>query len=123
MKQYNTRDVGVVFSERILQRRIDELAIAVAAGLFDKSAGGEEAVARVALQMAGEVVSREQICLCADIARMGAVCRPEHGRGFIVDAVTIGGTPEQVLLQRERKIAYRGYGNPAFGVMMFCRPM
>jgi len=38
MKQHSTRDVGVVLSERILQRRTEEVAIAVVAGLFDKSA-------------------------------------------------------------------------------------
>ena len=111
MRRYNTRAVGVVFSECILQRRIDELAIAVAARLFDKSSGGEKAVACVALQMAGEVVSREQVRLRADVERPGAGSRPEHGGGFIEDAITIGRPPKQVLLERERKIAYRGYGN------------
>ena len=108
------RDEGCAhpgFSERVLQRRIEEVTITVAPGFFDKSAAGKEAVARVALQMTGEVVSREQVGLRADIARMGAVCRPEHGGGLIVDAVTIGGAPEQVLLERERKIVYRAYGN------------
>ena len=104
-------DVGPRFSERILKRRIEEVAIFVAAGLFDKSSAGEEAVARVALEMAGEVVGREQVGLRTDIARMGAICRPEHGGRLIVDAVTIGGAPEQVLLQRERKILYRAYGD------------
>ena len=61
--------------------------------------------------MAREVVSREQVGLRADVARMGSACRPEHGGRLIVDAVTIGGAPEQVLLERERKILYRAYGN------------
>jgi len=42
---------------------------------------------------------------------MGSACRPEHGGRLIVDAVTIGGAPKQVLLERERKILYRTYGN------------
>src|SRR3989442_937532 len=104
-------DVGPRFSEGVLQRRIEEVAISVPAGLVDKSAAGEETVARVALQMAREVVSGEQIRLRADVALMGSACRPEHGGGLIVDAVTIGGAPEQILLQRERKIVYRAYGN------------
>jgi hypothetical protein len=38
MGQHNTRDVGVVFSEGVLECQVEEVTIAVAAGLFDKSA-------------------------------------------------------------------------------------
>ncbi len=39
-----------------------------------------------------------------DVARMGAVGRPEYGGGFIAQAVPIGGAPEQVLLQGQGKV-------------------
>src|SRR5438094_3712354 len=103
-------DVGPRFSERILDGRIEGVAIFVAAGLFDKSSAGEEAVARVALEMAGEVVGREQVRLRADVERPGAGSRAQQHAGFVVEAIAIGCSPEEILLERERKPVHRAHG-------------
>src|SRR5438034_8558238 len=108
-------DVGLRFSERILKRCIEEVAIFVAAGLFDKSSAGEEAVARVALEMAGEVVGREQVGLRADVERPGAGSRAQQHAGFVVGAIAIGRPPEQILLQRKRKIVHGGHRDACAG--------
>ena len=112
------------FSERILKRRIEEVAGLVRPRLVDESAGEKIAVARIALQMACEVVGGKEIGFRADVAGSGSVCRPDYGRGLVVDRIPIGRAPEKILLERERKIVDRAHGRcRRWELMMFCRPM
>jgi len=91
-------DVGRHFSERILKRRIDEVAGLVRPRLVDESAGEKIAVAHIALQVAREVVGGEEIGFRPDVAGSGSVCRTDYGRGLVVDRIANGGSPEEILL-------------------------
>ena len=91
-------DVGPRFSERILKRRVDEVAGLMRPALVDESAREKIAVARIALQMAREVVGGEEIGFRADVAGSGSVCRTNDGRGLVVDRIANGGSPEEILL-------------------------
>jgi hypothetical protein len=106
---------GDRFSERILQRRVEEVAGLVRPRVVDESAGEKIAVARVTLQVAGEVIGGEEIGLRADVAGRGSVSRTEHSRGLVVDRVVIGRAPEKILLERERKIVDWADGDAGVG--------
>ena len=82
---------------------------------MDESAREKIAVARIALQMAREVVGGEEIGFRADVAGSGSVCRTDYGRGLVVDRIANGGSPEEILLERDRKIAHRAHGNATAG--------
>ena len=84
---------ALVFSERILQRRIVEIAGLVRARFVDESAGEKISVASVTLQVAREVISGEEIGLRTDVAGSGSVGRTDYGRGLVVDRVAIGRAP------------------------------
>ena len=90
--------LALVFSERVLKRRIDEVAGLVRPRVVDESAGEKIAVAHIALQVAREVVGGEEIGFRPDVAGSGSVCRTDYGRGLVVDRIAIGRAPEKILL-------------------------
>src|SRR2546427_5207384 len=102
-------------SERVLQRRVEEVAVLVPPGLVDEFSRIEVAIAGVALQVTREVVGAKQVRLCPDVAGSGSGSRPEHPSGLVVERITIGRSPEEILLKRERKIAHRGYRDSGIG--------
>src|SRR5712692_3014632 len=102
-------------SERVLKRRVEEIAVLVTPGLVDEFSGGEVAVAGVALQVTREVVGAKQVRLRPDVAGPGSRSRTQHGPGCIVERIAIGRSPEEILLKRERKIAHRGYRDSGIG--------
>src|SRR6266480_2195807 len=92
-------------SERVLNRRIQEVAVLVRPRLPDELAGEEMAVARIAEQVTREVIGGQQIRLGADVTCGGQGPRPEHGSRLVVERIAIGRAPEGVLLERKRQVA------------------
>src|SRR5437870_1708521 len=76
-------------SERVLDRRVEEVAVLVPAGLADELAREEVAIAHVALEVARDVVGREDVGLRSDVAGGGRSPRPQHGATLVVQPVTI----------------------------------
>src|SRR5437867_13237701 len=86
-------------SERVLNRRIQEVAVLVRARLADELAGEEAAVTRIAEDVTGKGVIGEKVDLRADVAGGGRGPRPEHRAALVVQRVTIGIPPEEVVLE------------------------
>src|SRR5712692_3353761 len=108
-------ETPIARSERVLERHVVEVAVLVLARLADELAGEEAAVARIALEMTGEVVGGENVGLRADVAGGGGGPRPQHATTLVVNRVTIRRPPEKVLLERKRKPVDRGDGEPGVG--------
>src|SRR5205809_1187224 len=102
-------------SERVLDREVIEVAVFVLSRLLDELAGGEVAIAGVALDVMGEVVGGENVDLGAHVAGGGAGPRPQHATTLVVDRVMIGGPPEEILLERKREVADRADADAGVG--------
>src|SRR2546428_7560494 len=99
--------------ERVLDRHVVEVAVLVLARLVDELAGEEAAIARIALEVTGEVVGGEHVGLGADVASGGGGPRPQHGTTLVVNRVMIRRPPEEVLLERQREPLDRADADPA----------
>src|SRR5216684_265185 len=108
-------ETPIASSERVLDRHIVEVAVLVLARLADELAGEEAAVARIALEVTGEVVGGENVGLRADVAGGGGGPRPQHATTLVVNRVTIRRPPEKVLLERKREPVDRADGEPGVG--------
>src|SRR5260370_19035938 len=108
-------ETPIARSERVLERHVVEVAVLVLARLADELAGEEAAVARIALEMTGDVVGGENVGLRADVAGGGGGSRPQHATTLVVDRVTIRRPPEKVLLERKREPVDRAEGEPGVG--------
>src|SRR5882724_7557642 len=102
-------------SERVLDRHVVEVAVLVLARLGNELAGEEVAIARIALDVTGDVVGGENVGLRADVAGGGGRPRPQHATTLVVKRVTIRGPPEEVLLERQREALDRADGDPGVG--------
>src|SRR2546428_7496174 len=101
--------------ERVLDRHVVEVAVLVLARLVDELAGEEAAIARIALEVTGEVVGGENVGLGADVASGGGGPRPQHGSTLVVNRVMIRSPPEEVLLERQRETLDRADADPGVG--------
>ena len=90
---------GSLRSERVLERDVVEVAVLVRPRLADELAGEEAAVAGISKNVTGEGIGGEQIHLRADVAGTGSRPRPENGAALVVQRVTIGIPPEEILLE------------------------
>src|SRR6266850_557198 len=105
----------VASSERVLDRHVVEVAVPALAGLVDELAGEEVAIARVALDVPGDVVGGEDVRLGPDVAGGRGGPRPQDGTTLVVDRVAIRGSPEEVLLQRQRETVHRAEADARAG--------
>src|SRR5207245_7503622 len=77
-------------SERVLNRRVQEVAVLVRARLADELAGEEAAVTRIAEDVTGKGVIGEKVELRADVAGGGRGPRPEHSAAHVVRGGAFG---------------------------------
>src|SRR5437899_12667142 len=91
-------------SERVLNRRIEEVAVLVRARLADELAGEEAAVTRIAEEGTGKVVIGEKIDLRADVAGGRRGPRPGHRTALVVKRGTIGIPADEGTAEREGEV-------------------
>ena len=102
-------------SERILNSRIEEVAVLGRPCFPDKLAGEEVAVAPIAEQVTRKVVGGEEVDFRANVAGSGLVPPPEHGPSLAVERVAIGRAPEEVLLEGDGEVGDRSHGEAGTG--------